>query len=134
MLSRTRSISRWCLVGGLLLFSLNLQAKNLNVRCGSGDGSDPTSITAALTMLNPNVPNTRKIFGVCQENVVISGFNRLTLIGRQGATVVDDSGGAAQTFLVVDSTDVYFQTLWGRRWTGWGCKATTSVSADLAAW
>jgi len=42
---------------------------------------------------------------------VISGFNRLTLIGRQGATVVDDSGGAAQTFLVVDSTDVYFQTL-----------------------
>jgi len=32
-------------------------------------------------------------------------------MGRRGATVVDASDGASQTFLVVDSTDVYFQGL-----------------------
>ena len=99
------------LLSGLLVCSANMQAKTVSARCDGTGNSDPISITAALALLNPNVPNTLNIFGVCDENVVIRGFNRLTLIGHPGASVTDASGGAAQTILVVDSTDVVFRKL-----------------------
>jgi hypothetical protein len=110
MRNLTHSIPRWSIVCGLLLCSVSLHAKVVNVQCG-GSKTDPTTISAALKLLNPNVPNTLNISGTCNENVVINGFTRLTLAGKQGATVSDASGGAAQTILVLDSTDVVFRTL-----------------------
>ena len=111
MLNLTRSIPNWGLLCSLVLLSASLlQAKTVKVECG-GSKTDPTTISAALKLLNPNVPNTLNIFGACNENVVINGFNRLTLAGKQGASVTDASGGKVQTILVVDSTDVVFQKL-----------------------
>jgi hypothetical protein len=110
MRNLTDSISRCSIVCGLLLCSVSLQAKVVNVQCG-GSKTDPTTISAALKLLNPDVPNTLNISGNCNENVLISGFTRLTLAGQQGATVTDASGGTAQTILVLDSTDVVFKTL-----------------------
>ena len=110
MRNLTDSISRCSIVCGLLLCSVGLQAKVVNVQCG-GSKTDTTTISAALKLLNPNVPNTLNISGNCNENVLINGFTRLTLAGKQGATVTDASGGTAQTILVLDSTNVVFQTL-----------------------
>jgi hypothetical protein len=110
MRNLTRFVTHCGLVCGLLIASVSLQAKVVNVQCG-GSKTDPTTISAALKLLNPDVPNTLNIFGVCNENVVINHFNRLTLAGKQSASVTDASGGTAQTILVLDSTDVVFQTL-----------------------
>jgi hypothetical protein len=106
-----RSIANGILLSGLVLCCCNLHAKTLNVHCGSISKDGPTSITAALKLLDPSVPNKLNIFGTCNENVVIKGFNRLTLVGTQGASIVDGSGKTAQTILVVDSTDVMFRQL-----------------------
>ena len=106
-----RSIANRIMLSGLVLCSCNLHAKTLNVHCGSISKDGPTSITVALKLLDPSVPNKLNIFGTCNENVVIKGFNRLTLVGRQGASIVDGSGKTAQTILVVDSTDVMFRQL-----------------------
>jgi hypothetical protein len=92
-----------------LLAALGGQAKTLNVQCGGSQ--NPTSIHAALALLDPNVPNTLNIAGKCNENVLINKFSRLTLFGRPGSSVVDASGKTAQTILVVDSTGVVFQNL-----------------------
>ena len=106
-----RSIANQILLSGLVLCPYNLHAKTLNVHCGSISKTGPTSITAAVKLLDPSVPNKLNIFGTCTENVVISGFNRLSLVGKQEGSVVDASGGMAQTILVIDSTDVAFRQL-----------------------
>jgi hypothetical protein len=94
---------------GFLLIAGSLQANTINVQCGGSQ--NPNSITAALQLLNPVVPNTLNISGTCTENVVINKFNRLTLSGRSGSRVVDASGKTSQTILVIDSTDVVFQNM-----------------------
>ena len=100
----------FCLLSCLLAVSENGHARTINVQCGATTRG-PNTITAALKLLVPGGPNTLNIFGTCTENVVISGFNRLSLVGKHGGTVIDASGGAAQTILVVDSTDVIFRQL-----------------------
>jgi hypothetical protein len=107
----TRYIPEQSVLWGLLFFSLGLNAKTLNVQCGSGSRNDPTTISAALKLLDPSLPNTPNISGACHENVVINSFNRLTLIGKPGSSITDASGGTAQTILVVDSNDVVFRRL-----------------------
>jgi hypothetical protein len=94
------SIANRILLSGLVLCSCSLHAKTLNVHCGSISKTGPTSITAALKLLDPSVPNKLNIFGTCNENILIKGFNRLTLVGTQGASIVDASGKTAQTILV----------------------------------
>jgi hypothetical protein len=100
----------FCLLSCLLAVSENGHARTINVQCGATTRG-PNTITAALKLLVPGGPNTLNIFGTCTENVVISGFNRLSLVGKHGGTVIDASGGAAQTILVIDSTDVIFRQL-----------------------
>jgi hypothetical protein len=92
-----------------LLMAGSMQASTINVQCGGSQ--NPTSITAALLLVNPAGPNTLNISGTCNENVVINKFNRLTLSGRSGSRVTDASGKTAQTILVIDSTDVVFQNM-----------------------
>jgi len=92
-----------------LFSSLHVMANTVTVQCGGTQ--HPNSISEALGLLNPNVPNTINVSGTCNENVVINKFTRLTLSGRPGSRVVDASGKASQTILVIDSTDVVFQNM-----------------------
>jgi hypothetical protein len=76
----------------------------LNVRCG---GRGPlNSIGAALKLVNMHGPATIVVSGTCNENVVVQGLDRITLQAAPGAAIVDASGGAAETLLVVDSQRV----------------------------
>jgi len=80
------------------------QGVNLKVNCGGK--SAPSSINAALKLLNPAGPNTLIVSGSCNENVLIQGFNRLTLMGSPGVTISDASGGVAFVVDIEDSTDI----------------------------
>ena len=71
------------LFGCLLAFALDAHAADVKVQCGSK--APFSSIGAALKVLNRAGPNNVSISGTCTENVVIRGFNRLTLIGSPGA-------------------------------------------------
>jgi len=90
-----------------LVLSIGANAMNLNIYCGQK--LFPNSINAALKLLNPQGPNTLSVFGTCNENVLIQGFDRLTLIGKRGATINDASGGTGFVVDVEDSTDIEIQ-------------------------
>jgi hypothetical protein len=97
------------LFGCLVATSVDVYGADLRVQCG---GKTPLStITAALKVLNPAGPNNVTISGACTENVQIRGFNRLTLIGRLGASISDASGGTGFVVDIEDSTDVTLQRL-----------------------
>jgi hypothetical protein len=67
------------------------------------------TINRALRLLDPQGPNTITVSGTCKENVLIQGFNRLTLIGKNGATINDASGGTGFVVDIEDSTDIALQ-------------------------
>jgi hypothetical protein len=90
--------------GCLLAFSISARGAEIPVFCG-GKGSI-TTINGTLKWLNPIVPNTLIISGTCKENVLIRGFNRLTLKAKAGATINDASGGTGFVVDIEDSTDV----------------------------
>jgi len=52
-----------------------------------------------LSHLNPDHPHTIRVSGACNENLVIAGFYRLTLLATPGASINDASGG---TLAVID--------------------------------
>jgi hypothetical protein len=58
------------------------------------------TIAAILTAI-ANGPSggraTIDIYGTCKENVLIQGLDRVTLAGHNGASIVDQSNGAADT-------------------------------------
>jgi hypothetical protein len=66
-------------------------------------------VSTYLKMLNPQGPNTLKINGTCHENIVIKGFDRLSLIAKPGAVLEDGSNGQAAVIDIVDSTHVVIQ-------------------------
>jgi len=85
-------------------FSVYAHGADLAVQCG---GKTPLkTISAALKVLNPAGPNTVTVSGTCTENVLVQGFNRLTLIGKPGAVVNDASGGTSVVVNIQDSTNV----------------------------
>ena len=53
------------------------------VRCDAGE-----KIGVALSKLDKTRPNVVNVYGTCQENVVIAGFDDLKIIGKQGATLL----------------------------------------------
>jgi hypothetical protein len=82
-----------------------VRAATLSVTCG-GKGA-LSSIGGALKVLqNVPGPNTIKVSGACNENVVIQSLDRLTLSAAPGASVNDPSGGNLDVIDVVDSRDV----------------------------
>jgi hypothetical protein len=82
------------------------QAANPNVRCNDRDRS---TINGALKLLDPRGPNTLTVSGSCHENVVIQGFDRLTLIATPGTSINDASGGTAFVLDIRDSQRVTVQ-------------------------
>jgi Right handed beta helix region len=93
--------------GCLVAFSLSAHGADLKVECG-GKGQLST-ISSALKKISPAGPNTVTVFGTCTENVLIRGFNRLTLIGSSGASINDASAGTGFVVDFEDSTDVILQ-------------------------
>ena len=91
----------------LAFLPLITQAANLQVRC---NGRDRSKISSALKLLNPIGPNTLTVSGTCHENVVIQGFDRLTLIATPGTSINDASGGTAFVLDISDSQRVTVQS------------------------
>ncbi len=91
----------------LVLLSITVQAKDVKVNC---HGKGPfTSITAALKTLDPAQLNTVTVNGNCTENVLVEGFDRLTLITKSGATINDASKGVNAVVDIEDSRRVTLQ-------------------------
>jgi len=70
------------------------------------------SINAALAMLSKTGMTrgvTITVTGTCHEDVLVQGFDRLTLITTTGATIDDPSGAALPTVNIVDSQSVTVQ-------------------------
>jgi hypothetical protein len=84
------------------------QAANVSVNCDKRD-----SIRKALRLVaisNSKGPSTITVSGACEENVVIQGMDRLTLITKNGASITDRSNG---NLAVVDIEDSHSVTVQG---------------------
>jgi hypothetical protein len=84
-----------CLIASalLLLMGAAAQAATLNVNCG-GRG-EFNSIGTALRLLQNPGPNTINVSGACRENILINNMDLLTIVGSNGASITDASGGTA---------------------------------------
>ena len=88
---------------GILFLSSPVRGADLTVLCG---GKGPfTTIQSALKFVNPSIRNTIIVSGTCNENVVIRGFDHLTLKAKPGATVNDASGGTSFVLDIEQSSD-----------------------------
>lgn len=97
----------YLIVTAVLVLGLTAHAADLNVKCGHK--GLPNTINGALKLLkqlNPEAPNTLTVSGTCKENVLIRGFNRLTLRTTTGATINDASRGTGFVVDIDDSTDI----------------------------
>jgi len=83
------------------------QAANVSVNCDKHD-----SIRKALHLVaisNSKGPSTITVSGACEENVVIQGMDRLTLITKNGASITDSSNGSLAVVDIEDSRSVRLQ-------------------------
>jgi len=82
-------------------------AANLSVNCDKHE-----SIRKALHLVaisNSKGPSTITISGACEENFVIQGMDRVTLITKNGASITDRSGGTLPVVDIEDSQKVTLQ-------------------------
>jgi hypothetical protein len=97
----------------LLLSALLLpvvgQAANLRVNCGGSSEDALPTINSAIRLLNPEALNIVTVSGSCHENILIQGFDRLTLITTTGATINDASVGKSPVVDIEDSRRVTLQ-------------------------
>ena len=87
--------------------SPSAQAANLTVNCNRKE-----TINKAVKLLahtNPQGPNTITVVGSCRDNIVIQSMDRLTLIGRNGASITDRSSGSLTVVDIEDSHSVTMQ-------------------------
>jgi hypothetical protein len=94
----------------LLLIGSTAHATTLTVHCGQKYGLN--TIGAALRVLQNAEsagPHTISVSGACNENVTISGFNRLRLLAAPGATISDASGGTSDVLQMLDSSTVHVE-------------------------
>ena len=87
----------------LLTISVGASAANLKVHCGRTGEDGYSSINAALKKANPQGPNTLTVSGTCNESVLIQSFDRLTLTGQRGASIIDTTNGTGVVLDIVDS-------------------------------
>jgi len=93
----------------LLVTAASSSAASLTVKCGGRGEEGFRSISAALAHLSPFGSNTVTVYGACNENVVIQGIDRLTLIAAPGASISDASAGNANVIDISDSQRVTIQ-------------------------
>jgi hypothetical protein len=83
------------------------QAVSLRVDCDKHESI--SKVLHLLAKANPQGPNTITVSGACQENIVIRGMDRLTLITRNGASITDRSNGSLAVVDIEDSQKVILQ-------------------------
>lgn len=97
------------LILALLLFApvLSLHAAGLAVDCNK------KTLAGAIAKLDKSVPNIVNISGNCTEDVVVSGFKDLTLIGVGGASITAVTGpaGTGTALSVNGRSQITVQTL-----------------------
>jgi hypothetical protein len=88
-------------------------AANVVVDCTGVNGNAFHSITAALATLSLTGPNTITVGGTCNENVVVSQFDRLTIQAASGhvATVVNAANPPGITMLIAGSHNITLDNL-----------------------
>src|SRR5262249_21332580 len=92
-------------VAAWILFLANpVRGADLTVLCGGKMSF--TTIQSALKFVNPSIRNTIIVSGTCNENVLIRGFDHLTLKAKPGATINDASGGTGLVLDIEQSSDV----------------------------
>jgi Right handed beta helix region len=85
------------------------EAQNHEIAITCGDQPGSRTISGVLAHLDPTEPHTIRVSGACQENVTITGFDRLKLIAQNGASITDASGGVTTVVSITDSLRVSFQ-------------------------
>ena len=80
--------------------------KEAAVRCDAGE-----TIGRALSKLDKTRPNVVNVYGTCQENVVIAGFDDLRIVGKAGATLLAAPPETAYGIEVSASRTVSIETL-----------------------
>jgi len=83
------------------LLAPDVDAADSKVNCNSQGANG--KIAAVLSRLDPSATNVVHVSGSCHENLVIQGFNRLSLIAMPGAIVEDASGGTLAVISIADS-------------------------------
>ena len=73
---------------GIVLIALSLTANTALAASAYVNCNDGQSLNSALARLNPHVPNTVTVRGTCTENILVEGFDGLTLTGVSGAKLV----------------------------------------------
>lgn len=81
----------------LFLPALPLSAKN-DVDCAKGE-----SVNAALAKLSRSGPNSVTISGTCTEDIVIDGYDDLTLVAAPGAAL-NPASATSKSVLLVNSS------------------------------
>jgi hypothetical protein len=82
--------------GGLLAERAHGACLDAPGHCNSNKGL--STISAALKLLQKLQsagPNTINVSGACNENILITDIDRLTITGGNGASLTDATGGAA---------------------------------------
>jgi hypothetical protein len=89
------------------MFTSVAQAGDSKVNCSSPGANG--KISNVLSRLNPADTNVVRVSGHCHENLVIQGFDRLSLIAEPGAVIEDASGGQLNVVYISDSQRVVIQ-------------------------
>jgi hypothetical protein len=92
----------FCLLCIFLLFPLLTFAATTDVNCALPGKAG--SINETLRQLDPAGPNTLVLHGNCHENIVISGFDRLTIRGAKDAVLSDPSGGTEWAVILITNS------------------------------
>jgi len=79
---------------GIILGSLVSVAHSADSKVNCNSPGANGKIGTVLSRLDPAAANIVHVSGSCHENVVIQGFERLSLIAMPGAVIADASGGA----------------------------------------
>ena len=95
------------LLGVLGAASQYAQAGTYNVDCSKHEYLGKA--LRVLASANPQGPNTINVTGVCHGNFVIRSMDRLTLITKNGASLMDHSGGTSAVVDIEDSQRVTLQ-------------------------
>jgi hypothetical protein len=85
----------------LLVCSASAYGVELTVEC-SNPRAKLKTITQALAFLPKQGPNTIHVSGACNENVIIDGFDNLTLVANPGASINDPTPSIPDDNDVVD--------------------------------
>jgi len=93
----------------LSLLTAVAHAGNVNAKVNCNSSGAIGKIANVLKRLNPTDTNTVHVSGYCHENVVIHGFDRLSLIAEPGAVIADATSGQASVVDISDSQDVVLQ-------------------------